>query len=211
MFDVINPRCFLGSGINLVDISGNSHGGSFESTTTVSNGYISFAGTSDLRIAGAYTGPSIFSVGVWFNTSTASGCKLIGYESNQSGTASTTYDRHFAVDTTGRLYWGMNTTLQNVFSYGVVNNGTWHYACVTCNNGTLSHYLDGVLVGTSISIAQSYVGYWRVGGYRLATWPNSIDGYFIGSVSIIQICNTTVLTAEQIAQNFNAYRGRYGV
>jgi Concanavalin A-like lectin/glucanases superfamily len=46
----------------------------------------------------------------------------------------------------------------------------WHYVVATYNSssGTMTFYVDGQLIGTgTTSSAQSYSGYWRVGGNNL--------------------------------------------
>ena len=209
-YDFNSLRSYV-SGTGITDISGSGNAGTFSGATTVSSGYASFAGTTNITTASNFNNPQVFSVSIWFNTTSTTGKKLFGFESNQTGTASTSYDRMFVVDTTGSLYWGWNTGTNQTFSYGNINTGAWFNAIVTFNSGTQVYYLNGSQVGSNAgSAAQNYSGYWRIGGYKSTGWSNSSDGYFTGNVGPVLVYNR-ILSATEVAQNFNAHRGRYSI
>ena len=53
--------------------------------------------------------------------------------------------------------------------------------------------------------------YGQVGGYQmLVDWANSAAGYFTGNVGPVMLYNR-VISSTEVAQNFNAHRGRYGL
>lgn len=80
---------------------------------------------------------------------------------------------------------------------------TWYYVGVTKNNASTVMYVNGLQVGTGT------VAYPKTSG----TAPIILyDGYTLASSQMddLQIYNS-VLTADQVLQNFNAIRGRYGL
>jgi hypothetical protein len=210
-YDFQNLSCYT-SGTTVNDLSGNRNTGTFSGATTVTNGYSVFAGATNITTTTSFSNPQTFSVSVWFNTTSTSGTKLVGFENVQTGTTSSSYDRQFVVDSTGNLYWGIYTGALVLFYYGIVNNGTWYNAVVTFNSGTQAFYLNGAQVGTSsAAAAQNYIGWWRIGGYQGINWnAQTFSGYFTGNVGPFLLHNR-VLTSTEVGQNFNAHRGRYGL
>ena len=220
MLDAANLRSYPGSGTTWSDLSGNGNDGTLQASPTYSSsnlGYFGFNGTSNyvstITLLSS-PGPQIFSLSVWFQTGTASGHKIIGYENRQTGTTSTLADRHLYVGTDGLLYFGVyNSGFFYATTPNTINDNKWHYAVATYSNVTtqLLLYVDSALVASgSTSAAYAYAGYWRIGSYKNGDWTNGVDGYFPGNISNAQIYNQ-VLTAAQVAQNFNAHRGRYGI
>jgi hypothetical protein len=70
--------------------------------------YLRFDGTNNGATAFTVTyNPSEFSIAAWFRTSSSGGHKIVGFESNQTGTGSSSYDRHLYVGTDGKLYFGI--------------------------------------------------------------------------------------------------------
>ena len=155
-----------------------------------------------------FSNPQQYTIEAWFRTSSAGGKKIIGFENNQTGTASADWDRHLYVGTDGRLYFG--SYYEPTDSEDVANSttnyadGAWHYAVGVRNDGTdtLSLYVDGVLVDTSPNTSsQNYNGYWRLGGYKTNGWPNGADGYFNGSIDEARV-STQVRSAAWIKAQY---------
>ncbi|NBP16615.1 LamG domain-containing protein, partial [bacterium] len=161
-----------------------------------------------------YTNPQTFSIGAWFKTSSASGKKIIGFESSQTGTGSASYDRQIYVGSDGKLYFGINDTTISTLKYATstftYNDNNWYYVVGTYSGTAMTLYVNAALVATNTaSVAQNFNGYWRIGGYRATGWTNGSDGYFPGSIGAVHVYNVG-LTSTQVLQNFNAHRGRYG-
>ena len=180
------------------------------------NGVNSYAYTQYLN---PYPGPQTLSVGVWFQTTGATG-RLIGYNATQ-GVGTTSCDRQLYIGTDGRVYYSTYTgTSIAVSSPSVYNNGTWHYAVATetasTSTNNLQLYVDGVLLATGSSyttIFQSYAGYWEIGGGQTYAggFPNSgSNAWFPGNMAMIQVYNR-VLSPAEVAENFNQTRSRFGV
>ncbi|MEO6530185.1 MAG: LamG-like jellyroll fold domain-containing protein, partial [Specibacter sp.] len=144
-----------------------------------------------------------FSTEVWFKTTTTTGGKLLGYGTNRSG-SSVSNDRHVYMLNNGRLSFGVYTgAVKTVTSGSAYNNGAWHHLVATQGPGGMALYVDGNVVATdsSITTAQSYYGYWRVGGDNLTNWPSRPSSdYFNGSLDNFAVYNTA-LTASQVSSH----------
>ena len=80
---------------------------------------------------------------------------------------------------------------------------TWYYVGVTKNNGTATAYYNGVNVGTNT------VAYPKTSGSAALLYFESYPTDLC-SLGLCKIYNR-VLTDEEVQQNFNALRGRYGI
>ncbi len=145
-----------------------SNGVTFGAATTVAPGTAgAFDGSDDtLASQRQFTNPRSYSEEVWFNTTTTHGGKLMGFGDRQSG-FSGNYDRHVYMENSGQLTFGVWTGQTNlVTSPRAYNDGRWHQMVATQNpTDGMKLYVDGALVGTNGQTdAQSYTGYWRVGG-----------------------------------------------
>jgi hypothetical protein len=83
-----------------------------------------------------------------------------------------------------------------------------HYAVGTFDPSTSSIklYLDGVQVasGTITGALVNYLGWWRIGGYRISTYTNAgSDGYLTARLYAVQVYSIA-LSAAQVASNYAA-------
>jgi hypothetical protein len=183
------------AGTTATDVSGSAHNGTYGSTgitygvanptvcprdtkTVItlngSTGYISGPNTK-------VTGPTVFSLEIWFNTTTKQG-KLIGFGSSRTG-SSTSFDRHLYIDTTGKLEFGVTygSTKETIATPNAVTDGAWHYAVATLSTAGTALYLDGTLVDSNTTVTTAtptYTGYWRIGYDSTAGWTGSSTNYF---------------------------------
>ena len=80
---------------------------------------------------------------------------------------------------------------------------TWFYIGVTKNGATATSYVNGVSLGTSTVASPK-----TAGNAAITLFPYYTSG--LAELGCVHVYNT-VLTASQVAQNFNAIRGRYGI
>ena len=82
---------------------------------------------------------------------------------------------------------------------------TWYCGAVTFSNVSgYKLYLNGVLDGTSASTTTfNYFGELQIGAFANAN-------LFTGRISLAMVYNR-VLSAQEISQNFNATRSRFGI
>ena len=132
-------------------------------------------GTTTIYSETFHPAPTTFTAETWFKTTTTSGGKLMGFGDKQL-LSSLNYDRHIYMTTAGRLIFGVNAnsvkqTIQSPLAY---NNGAWHHVAASQGPGGIALYVDGIRVArnTSVTTAQNYSGFWRVGGDNLANWTS---------------------------------------
>ncbi len=157
------------------------------------------------------TSPTSFSLGVWFNATTASGKKLVGMENTGAGTGATNFDRMMYVGTDGKLYFTgyWTSAYQYVSSPSTVFDGVPHYAVGTFDASSMKLYVDGDLVAsvTTTGSGEVYTGRWRIGSYRLDLGWTSIgggnNGYVDARIIAVQ-AYSIVLSAQQVLSNYAA-------
>jgi hypothetical protein len=206
----------------VVDASGNSRTGTLSTANasvgapgsgpcprdTPNRSFTLSGSNNDGYIAGpttAQTNPSVFTVEVWFNTTTTGG-KLIGFGDKPTG-LSGMYDRHIYMDDAGKLWFGVYpskvVTVNTTTSY---NDGRWHLATATLSAAGMRLYVDGKLAATPNpnTVAQNYAGYWRVGYDSLNSWTNQPKSFYFNGKVAYPAVYTTALTATQIQDHYLA-------
>jgi len=206
--DAGNTRSYPGSGTAWTDLSGNANNGTLTNGPTfdsANGGNLVFNGTNQYASTplslGGYTA---FTIAAWIKTTVASKDIIATYGVSNIFEFWLTATKNVAlyVYNTGTTYRTSST---------VVGTGSWVY-CVGVyqgSNATLNTYVNGildngVLTGTipaSVATGASTV---VIGN------ANSGNYYFNGSMGQISIYNRA-LSAAEIAQNYNALRGRYGL
>jgi len=150
-------------------------------------------------------GPQSFSVEAWFRTSSSAGGKIVGFGNNRTGN-STSYDRHVYLDTQGRVlfgvYPGSSQTLRSAKSY---NDNQWHHVVATLGSNGMQLFVDGTRVGrrTDVTSAQSYSGYWRIGGDT--PWTGA--GYLNGQIDEVAVYAAPLTPAQVDAHWVASGRG----
>ena len=204
-YDAGNPRSYPGSGSSWYDASNNGNVGSILNGPTYSSnnlGYLSFDGVNDY----VDTGKTATQLGVYdadytfeawvYPTDLTSDRTMFGTDQT-----ATRQGMHL-VFRSGAIYQGH---FASDFSAGTATLNGWNNISYTYvkSSGAASIYKDGVLQGTG-TIA-SFIGTTNI---LIARWASSY--YFVGPGAVYKIYNRT-LSAQEILQNYNALRGRYGV
>jgi PKD repeat protein len=151
------------------------------------------------------TAPATFSEELWFNTTTTQGGKLIGFQNSQSGNSGT-YDRHVYMLNTGQLVFGTQTAAtvaarSLITSPAAYNDGKWHHVVATQSATGMKLYVDSQPVASNTqATAQSYTGFWRIGGGSSWAGPS---GYFAGTIDEAAVYSYE-LTPAQIATHFGS-------
>ena len=130
------------------------------------------------------------------------GGKLIGFGNATSGLSSS-YDRHVYMYSNGKLSFGANNgTQQSLVTPIAYNDGQWHHVVATQGADGMRLWVDSALVGSNaVSGAQSYLGYWRVGGDR--TWGNTVSNYIAGTLDEVAVY-PKVLTEQDVRDHYTA-------
>ncbi len=203
---------------NANDVSGNNNNGSVAGGVTLStdrfgneNSAYTLNGTDgNITTTSNIAAPQVFSISIWFKTTTTQGGKLIGFGNQQSG-KSGNYDRHIYMTNDGKLSFGVyNGGARVIPSPNAYNDNVWHNAIGILSGTGMKFYVDGIPVGTDTNTdAENNTGYWRIGYDNLGGWPNRpLSDYFAGSLDDIQIFNREISVAEVAVINnalFNGY------
>ncbi|WP_298862254.1 PKD domain-containing protein [uncultured Microbacterium sp.] len=191
------------------DYSGNDQPGSYLGGSTrgvtgplvgVDNPGVTFTG-GQLVSKNSFVDPKTYSLEAWFKTTTTAGGKIIGFGSSSSTTNSGSTDRHVYMTNTGQLvygtYPGTQVRLTTTASY---NDGKWHQVVATQGPAGMRLYVDGVQAGSNTTTgAQSYTGYWHVGGD--VTWGPGGNA-FAGTVDEVAVYSVPI-TADDVALHYS--------
>ena len=154
--------------------------------------------------------PNTFTTEAWIQTTSTTGGKIIGF-GNMADTLSSNFDRHVYMDNAGKLWFGVspNGAKQTVSTTTAFNDGQWHHVVATLGTAGMQLYVDGALAASraTVTSAESYDGFWRVGGDSLQGWPSRpTNRYFTGSIDEVALYQTQ-LDAAAVARHYNAGKG----
>jgi hypothetical protein len=150
---------------------------------------------------------SSYSEELWFKTTSTGGGNLATFGDSPSGTASNDgQDRSIYMTAAGNLVFGtwpqQVVTIQSPASY---NDGKWHFVVATQSSDGMHLYVDGQLVASNTTTgADSYLGYWQLGGTTNSGWTNRTTGAFTGSISDAALYLSTELSASQVSTLYSA-------
>ncbi|MHB1491643.1 MAG: PKD domain-containing protein, partial [Cellulomonas sp.] len=154
----------------------------------------------------AIDGPNTFTAEAWFKTTTTSGGKILGFGSSATSLSSS-YDRHVYMADNGRIYFGVYPgSVRTIASTSAYNDGEWHQVVASLGSGGMQLWVDGKRVAqrTDTTSAQDYLGYWRIGGDNLASWPGApTSNYVAGTIDDVAIY-PTVLSGTQVRSHYVA-------
>jgi hypothetical protein len=205
--DAGNTKSYPRSGTAWTDLSGNGRNGTLTNGPTYSSdvgGSIVFDGTDDfVQCSGSLTVTEATFVcwirrngsqgtydGILFSRGT-SVTGMIFYTSDQLG-----YTWNNAVNT---YTWNSGLTVPDL---------TWCMVAVSVTSTAATAYLgqaSGITIATNTVSHTSTV----LDDIKLA-FDDATTRYFTGNIAIAQLYNRALSEAE-IQQNFNAFRGRYGI
>ena len=212
-FDAANTRSYVGSGNTVYNIALTSAiGATLSSGVTFSSNPSTFAATVSNYILSDYTLASgaSFTVCMWFKrVANNYWSALFGCEVWNNGTG---YVARLESSTTIRFSRGGDSLGIVYANAALVSANFNHYAFVKNPSGSDSYiYLNGVQVAngsiSDVSITQPFVFNGR--------WLNAGGSVSSGDAQASQFSNITVytkaLSAQEILQNYNATKKRYGL
>ena len=203
--DAANTKSYPGTGTNWTDLSGNgNHGTLVNGPTFNSNGGITFDGTNDIVDVPTLTLTGDFSITQTMNlTSTYNGPMPIGGGLSSGGS---TYKGYiWFANWANQVRFKVNGETGPNFSYSSTNwvNQNIFYT-VTRNGSTAKLYINGVEEGEG-SISTNNFSIRTIGAsYNYSAY--SCDG----TIYSTKIYNRA-LSAEEVLQNYNATKSRFGL
>ena len=182
--------------LSVTDSSVNANNGIVEGGVSAAPGIIGGSASLDgstgyIATTNYISGPSTYSLSLWFNTTTTSGGKLTGFGDNQLY-GNDSYDRHIYMTNAGQIAFGnWNGSADALTSTASYNDGHWHHAVGTLSSTGQSLYVDGQLIASDQNTtASAYSGYWRMGFDNLLFWPNQpSSNYFQGNLDEVRVSN----------------------
>jgi hypothetical protein len=212
--DAGSRQSYVSGSTTWSDLSGNSNNGTLTSGPTYNNtnqGNLNFAGGS--YVAGSTTnlpsGNSSFTKSVWINSqykgtfdnhpniiswgiNSANQKNGLSLQTDQAGTTSQILHWFFANDYT--------CSIRDI-------TNTWANITVTYSSPTLIFYLNGIT-----QLIQPVTGTPNVTATvaEIGKFGASAAYYYSGSIGSISIYNRA-LSAQEIAQNYNALKNRFGL
>ena len=102
----------------------------------------------------------------------------------------------------GRLNFGVYPGSAKVITTPTAyNDGQWHMFSASLSSDGMAFYVDGRLIGRdrTVTTAQAYNGYWRIGGDSLASsWPNAPTSAYLSGTLDDVATYPTALTAAAV-------------
>jgi len=214
--DAANSRSYPGSGTTWTDLSGNGNTGTLVNGPTYASGSVVFDGTNDYVLANGTSLNSKFSTTSvsHFSWVYPTGAGVIVSEIGQTTPNAGWHDSNIEINASGAFSFSTwHGGLTNKVVSSNLSFNTWYYVGFTYDGTTLTAYINGASIGTT-TFARSapYNGrqqtYYAL--FALDSTSMGTGGYGAGRCAAFFVYNRA-LSAAEVAQNFNAYRGRYGI
>jgi hypothetical protein len=211
--DAANTKSYPGSGTTWTDLSNNGYNSTLTNTPVYNTGTsFTFAGTNQYAVLSRPVQDD-FTLSCWFKTTQSSGTPVGSQWWSGMGLVDAeiagTFSDFGMTLYNATLRFGVgnpDTTISSTLTY---NDNRWHYAAASRvrSTGAVAIYIDGVLVKSgTVSNTGSLTSATQI---RIGCLQSNAN-FFAGDISSVLIYNR-VLSADEINQNFNAYRGRYGI
>jgi hypothetical protein len=218
--DSQNPSSYPGSDNTWFDLSGNNYNATLSNGFSYSNntgGTLVFDGADNTGGRGVVTNyypvfSGDFTINLWVNFSTYKQYQNIISSAND-GNAAQGFWLEFGSGRGFTMYSNSSDIVQdNLVSLTTLSTNTWHNVCVTrvgTGSNNIKLYVDNVLCGQNTSNVT--VGNINQNLEIARYSKNATNFFFQGSIARIQIYNSRGFSSDEVSQNFNATRGRFGV
>lgn len=209
-FDPMNRNSYR-TGTACYDLTGNSTTGeAVNSPTFNAAGYFSFVTDDYIRFTNSTAlDNQTFTVEVWVrtNNTTQNG---FWFEKGEVNTQYSLFQEGTAIRCRVNISGTgiINTISPTTATY--MNTTNWYQVVFTFTSGTQVCYINGDVAGTGTTSGtlSTNAGGMSIGAYGGYTGAKGY--YYNGDQSITRVYNR-VLTQEEVKQNFNAHRRRFGV
>lgn len=204
--DAANPRSYPGSGASWYDATSRN------SPATLINSPVYTSGLAGYFFFGAINNYVNLSTDLGYTSqvSAFSWIKAVGTPKSGYHIVCGPTSLEISIPTSGEIRSGIDTSNGRFVSNhgsGLVD-GNWHYLGFTFDGTTKNSYIDGVMVGT-MSVTGALV--YNVTSRAMGVFGSGDTTYGMnGNISYYHVYSNS-LTADQVTQNFNALRGRYGI
>lgn len=202
--DAGNTRSYPGTGTVMYDLSGNGRNATVLGSPTFTNYYFTITSDStyiSLPSAGMDPGVGNFTYSIWMRFSVIDG----SYDTLiEHGSWNDAVLIRFITNTV-QIYADASAMVGS-FAW-TPTAGVWYNVVVIRESFTLSMYVNGVLTGTPFTLSNNIVI--ANPNVFLMRSQHSTAQFTPGDVSAFSMYKIA-LTTEEVRQNFNALRGRFG-
>ena len=189
--------------VQRIDYSNDTATASVRGNLSVNRGNATGTGSADYGYTGGGNGPisSVDRVDYSNDTPTAAA----------KGPLSTARIRFAATSAQDNAFPAGTTELYTC-ALSPVNDGNWHHVVMTRVGGTQQTYYDGVGITTTAGTYTDSTNYSGVDGWLIGKGNPSVGvSTFSGNLANITIRKGKGLSSDEVQQNFNALRKRFGV
>ncbi len=210
--DAANRRCYSGSGLTANGLVGSIGGTLVNGVgfTSSNNGSFIFDGTNDYIPVGSLG--SFYnqgSISLWIKFTDVSASIRNPFSTNFGTANNVNVIRFETGEISGslRAWFGNNAGTFSGLYYTNVSANLWYNIFLTWNQSStnVTGYTNGVLDNSNSSWSN-----WPSTFANIGLGVGYSGRYFNGNIGQVQIYNRA-LTPQEIAQNFNATRYRYGI
>ncbi len=206
--DANDPASYSGSGTTWVDLSGNGSDQTLVGAPTYTSGtpsYFSFDGFTQYSTGSMpyVLPPNTYTKMVWFQLAAAGDNNLVS--SDTGG--------HFMYFNNSSTLWAGNANVPPFSGGGAFGSATsfsyntWYCATIVFSDPQIYLYVNGVL--DNVDITYSSGGHGGDGSVNLACF--GAGGNLLNGKIAEVYCYGNALTAQQVLQNFNATKAKYGL
>ena len=119
----------------------------------------------------------------------------------------TRWNLNYNLYTSGQWAFDFYDGTEHVISAGNYDNEYVHFVLQQLSNGTMEIYANGILKGTITSSGNLAP---NSSGPRIGSRSNGDSRYFKGELPVFKI-HSDSLSANQVLQNYNAYKNRFNI
>jgi hypothetical protein len=209
--DAAKVDSYPGTGTTWRDLSGNNNNGTLTNGPTFSGigkqASIVFDGVDDYVSCGnvLFNNVSVVTISMWVNIQTFTNNNTIISKGAQAEGSNTTFAAWIISSSRIRNRFYNSTGTSGLVDTGTLSQNTWYNLTWTYNGSAITVYTNSI-VGETAALS---------GPLKTNTNPLNIARSIYGN-NTQMICSGTqiynrALSQEEITQNFNALRGRYGI
>lgn len=217
--DPANCDGYPGTGTTIYDLSGNDNNGSMTNGLTISDDGMKsmlFDGSDDyLNVGNGSTLKLPYNVTISAWIKIGADASEVAYRSI-TGQVTPNRNYNFYVRGNGVGQWSLHlshqinntSTIRGSLTGSTLSNNTWYQVVgiiSLANNGSQIYYLNGSKIYEATNL-----GFTTINTFDSERWIGKADNFFKGNIGIIQI-HSRALSSEEILQNYNATKGRYGL
>ena len=214
--DAAIGKSYPGSGNTWYDLSGNGNNGTLMNSPIYNNsnrGLFSFSGSDESIDVPVSTSlqSQYFTFNIWFkfNAFSSGGDSIFSGHYQHYGTIS-----GLTVFAYLGQYWfqtRLNNTCCQSLTVGSATTNTWINFCGTWNGSIKIAYLNGIQVGSqSVTGTHSQLNNFSIGNNADNIANNNYSSAIDGYIPMFKYYNRA-LSSDEITQNYNATKGRFGL